>query len=29
MVNYPINRNGSDALKAKYMPRVTRDTICA
>ncbi|MEO5816151.1 MAG: acyl-CoA dehydrogenase family protein [Gemmatimonadaceae bacterium] len=29
LVNYPINRYGSDALKAKYLPRLTRDTIGA
>jgi alkylation response protein AidB-like acyl-CoA dehydrogenase len=28
-VNYPINRYGSDALKQKYLPRLTRDTIGA
>jgi alkylation response protein AidB-like acyl-CoA dehydrogenase len=29
LVNYPIYRYGSDALKAKYLPRLTRDTIGA
>jgi alkylation response protein AidB-like acyl-CoA dehydrogenase len=29
LVNYPIARYGSDALKAKYLPRLTRDTIGA
>jgi butyryl-CoA dehydrogenase len=29
LVNYPINRYGSDALRAKYLPRLTRDTIGA
>jgi len=29
LVNYPINRYGSDALKAKYLPRLTRDTVGA
>jgi alkylation response protein AidB-like acyl-CoA dehydrogenase len=29
LVNYPINRYGSDALKQKYLPRLTRDTIGA
>ena len=29
LVNYPINRYGSDALKAKYLPRLTTDTIGA
>jgi alkylation response protein AidB-like acyl-CoA dehydrogenase len=29
LVNYPINRYGSDELKAKYLPRLTRDTIGA
>ncbi len=29
LVNYPINRYGSDALKATYLPRLTRDTIGA
>ena len=29
LVNYPINRYGSDALKAKYLPRLTSDTIGA
>ena len=29
LVNYPINRYGSDALKAKYLPRLTRDRIGA
>ena len=29
LVNYPINRYGSDALKDKYLPRLTRDTIGA
>jgi alkylation response protein AidB-like acyl-CoA dehydrogenase len=29
LVNYPINRYGSDALKAKYLPRLTADTIGA
>src|SRR6187399_1005414 len=26
LVNYPINRYGSDAQKAKYLPRLTSDT---
>src|SRR6186997_229341 len=29
LVNYPINRYGSDALKAKYLTRLTRDTVGA
>jgi alkylation response protein AidB-like acyl-CoA dehydrogenase len=29
LVNYPINRYGSDALKTKYLPRLTSDTIGA
>jgi alkylation response protein AidB-like acyl-CoA dehydrogenase len=29
LVNYPIGRYGSDALKAKYLPRLTRDTVGA
>jgi alkylation response protein AidB-like acyl-CoA dehydrogenase len=29
LVNYPINRYGTDALKAKYLPRLTSDTIGA
>ena len=29
LVNYPINRYGSEALKAKYLPRLTGDTIGA
>jgi alkylation response protein AidB-like acyl-CoA dehydrogenase len=29
LVNYPINRYGSEALRAKYLPRLTRDTIGA
>jgi alkylation response protein AidB-like acyl-CoA dehydrogenase len=29
LVNYPINRYGSDALKAKYLSRLTSDTIGA
>lgn len=29
LVNYPITRYGSDALKAKFLPRLTRDTIGA
>ena len=29
LVNYPIARYGSDALKAKYLPRLTSDTIGA
>jgi alkylation response protein AidB-like acyl-CoA dehydrogenase len=29
LVNYPINRYGSDTLKAKYLPRLTRDTVGA
>ena len=29
LVNYPIRRYGSDALKAKYLPRLTSDTIGA
>jgi len=29
LVNYPINRYGSEALKSKYLPRLTRDTIGA
>lgn len=29
LVNYPITRYGSDALKAKYLPRLTSDTIGA
>jgi alkylation response protein AidB-like acyl-CoA dehydrogenase len=29
LVNYPINRYGSDALKERYLPRLTRDTIGA
>src|SRR6202022_1007589 len=29
LVNYPVARYGSDALKAKYLPRLTRDTIGA
>ena len=29
LVNYPIARYGSDALKAKYLPRLTTDTIGA
>ncbi len=29
LVNYPINRYGSDALKARYLPRLTSDTIGA
>jgi alkylation response protein AidB-like acyl-CoA dehydrogenase len=29
LVNYPINRYGSDALKAKYLPRLTSDTVGA
>ena len=29
LVNYPIARYGSEALKAKYLPRLTTDTIGA
>ena len=29
LVNYPLNRYGSDALKAKYLPRLTSDTVGA
>jgi alkylation response protein AidB-like acyl-CoA dehydrogenase len=29
LVNYPIARYGSDALKAKYLPRLTGDTVGA
>ena len=29
LVNYPISRYGSDALKAKYLPRLTTDTLGA
>jgi alkylation response protein AidB-like acyl-CoA dehydrogenase len=29
LVNYPINRYGSDALKSKYLPRLTSDTVGA
>jgi alkylation response protein AidB-like acyl-CoA dehydrogenase len=29
LVNYPINHYGSDALKAKYLPRLTSDTVGA
>jgi len=29
LVNYPINRYGSDDLKAKYLPRLTSDTVGA
>jgi alkylation response protein AidB-like acyl-CoA dehydrogenase len=29
LVNYPITRYGSEALKAKYLPRLTSDTIGA
>jgi butyryl-CoA dehydrogenase len=29
LVNYPIARYGSDALKAKYLPRLTSDTVGA
>jgi alkylation response protein AidB-like acyl-CoA dehydrogenase len=29
LVNYPINRYGSDALKAKYLPRLASDTLGA
>ncbi|MDB4900135.1 MAG: acyl-CoA dehydrogenase, partial [Gemmatimonadetes bacterium] len=29
LVNYPIGRYGSDVLKAKYLPRLTSDTIGA
>src|SRR5437763_6445606 len=29
LVNYPIVRYGSDALKAKYLPRLTADTVGA
>jgi alkylation response protein AidB-like acyl-CoA dehydrogenase len=29
LVNYPINRYGSDALKERYLARLTRDTIGA
>jgi alkylation response protein AidB-like acyl-CoA dehydrogenase len=29
LVNYPIARYGSDTLKAKYLPRLTSDTIGA
>jgi alkylation response protein AidB-like acyl-CoA dehydrogenase len=29
LVNYPINRYGSEALKARYLPRLTSDTIGA
>ncbi|MEP6733491.1 MAG: acyl-CoA dehydrogenase family protein [bacterium] len=29
LVNYPITRYGSDALKSKYLPRLTSDTIGA
>jgi alkylation response protein AidB-like acyl-CoA dehydrogenase len=29
LVNYPITRYGSDALKAKYLPRLTSDTVGA
>ncbi len=29
LVNYPINRYGSDAQKAKYLPRLTSDTVGA
>src|SRR3954465_7765797 len=29
LVNYPINRYGTDAQKAKYLPRLTSDTVGA
>jgi alkylation response protein AidB-like acyl-CoA dehydrogenase len=29
LVNYPITRYGSDALKARYLPRLTTDTVGA
>jgi alkylation response protein AidB-like acyl-CoA dehydrogenase len=29
LVNYPINRYGSEAQKAKYLPRLTSDTVGA
>src|SRR5436190_2601228 len=29
LVNYPIRRYGSDALKARYLPRLTSDTVGA
>ncbi|HEU4880003.1 MAG TPA: acyl-CoA dehydrogenase [Gemmatimonadaceae bacterium] len=29
LVNYPINRYGSDTQKAKYLPRLTSDTVGA
>ena len=29
LVNYPITRYGTDAQKAKYLPRLTSDTIGA
>ncbi len=29
LVNFPISRYGSDALKAKYLPRLTSDTVGA
>jgi alkylation response protein AidB-like acyl-CoA dehydrogenase len=29
LVNFPITRYGSDELKAKYLPRLTRDTVGA
>ncbi len=29
LVNYPISRYGSEALKAKYLPRLTSDTVGA
>src|SRR3954471_12388660 len=29
LVNFPINRYGSDELKAKYLPRLTSDTVGA
>jgi alkylation response protein AidB-like acyl-CoA dehydrogenase len=29
LVNYPINRYGSDAQKSKYLPRLTSDTVGA
>src|SRR5215203_1767882 len=29
LVNYPINRYGNDSQKAKYLPRLTSDTVGA
>jgi len=29
LVNYPVNRYGNDAQKAKYLPRLTSDTVGA